>query len=177
MSSNGDTTYGGAEYGGGTGESAQVLTGSIAQNIKKQIVLNLNALVQAGVINSVFETDLGKDPLQMEPSAGYPFAIVGMPIITADYEDQATNKRTYEFKVLVAVSYEYLADQNEGIEGIIDAFLNQFDNNFTLAGAAQATVLPIQVMSSPISTAAKSLVCFVASIKAQALYQWSNANP
>lgn len=177
MSNNGDTTYGGAEFGGGVGLPAQQLTGSIAQNIKLQIVMNLNILVQAGVINSVFETDLGKDPFAMDPTAGYPFAIVGMPIITSDYEDQATNKRTYEFKVLVVSSYEHLADQNRGIEGIIDAFLNQFDNNFTLAGAAQATVLPIQVMSSPISTADKSLVCFVASIKAQALYQWSNSNP
>jgi hypothetical protein len=153
------------------------MNGSIAQNIKSQIVLNLNALVTAGVINSVYETDLGKDPLQMEPSSGYPFAIVGMPAITADYEDQATNKRTYDFKVLVVVSYQYLTDQNQGIEGIIDAFLNQFDNNFTLAGAAQATVLPIAIVAMPISTADQTLVCFQATIKAQALYEWQNTNP
>jgi len=168
-----DTTYGGVEFGGGTGVPAQVLTGSIAQNIKTQIVLNLNALVQAGIINSVYETDLGKDPIQMTPSNGYPFAIVGMPVITADYEDQATNKRTYKFDVLVVVSYQYLLDQNKGVEAIIDAFLNQFDNNFTLAGASDATVLPIPVTSIPVSTATQELVCFVANIRAQALYQVS----
>jgi hypothetical protein len=153
------------------------MNGSIAQNIKTQIVLNINALKEAGIINSVYETDLGKNPIEMEPDAGYPFAIVGMPVITSDYEDQAFNRRTYKFDVLVVVSYQYLTDQNQGVEGIIDAFLNQFDNNFTLAGVAQATVLPIEVTSSPISTATKELVCFVANIKAQALYEWQNTNP
>lgn len=42
-------------------------------------------------------------------------------------------------------SYEALSDSNEGIEAIIDAVLNQFDDNFTLAGAANATVLPVEV--------------------------------
>ena len=153
------------------------LGGSIAQNIKKEIVLNLNALVQAGVINSVMEIDLGKDPLTIEPPSGYPFALVGMPTVTADYEDQATNRRNYRFDVLIAASYESLADQNEGVEGIIDALLNQFDNNFTLAGAAQASVLPVEVIAMPVSTATKSLVCFLVTVRAQALFQWTNPAP
>lgn len=149
----------------------------MAQNIKKEIVLNLQALVQAGVINSVFEIDTGKDVLTIEPTAGYPFAIVGMPMISADYEDTATNKRTYSFKVLIAVSYEYLADQAEGVEYIIDQVLNQFDNNFTLKGAAIATVLPLGIVAVPVSTADKHLVAIMIDIKAQTLYQWSNPSP
>lgn len=169
--------YGGTEYAGSNQNQASSLTGTIAQNIKKEILLNLNALVQAGVINSVFETDLGLDPIKMEPIAGYPFAIIGMPQITAEYEDQATNKRTYTFRVMVVSSYQYLIDQNEGIESIIDAVLNQFDNNFTLAGAAVATVLPMHIQAAPISTGDKSLVAFIATIQAQALYTWNNPNP
>ena len=65
--------------------------------------------------------------MTIDPPSGYPFALVGMPTVTADYEDQATNRRNYRFDVLVAASYESLADQNEGVEGIIDALLNQFD--------------------------------------------------
>ena len=77
------------------------------------------------------EIDLGKDPLAIDPPSGYPFALVGMPTVTAEYEDQATNRRNYRFDVLIAASYESLADQNEGVEAIIDAVLNQFDDNFT----------------------------------------------
>lgn len=172
-----DTTYGGAEFGGGTGVPAQVLTGSLAQNIKKQIVLNFNALVQAGVINSVLELDYGKDPTTIEASNGYPFAPVGMPTVTSDYEDSATNKRTYRFDSSIVTDYTALADQTEGVEGIIDAVCNQFDNNFTLAGAATATVLPVEVIAIPVSAADKSLVCFLVTIRAQSLFQWSNSNP
>lgn len=175
--SQGSTEYGGAEYSGNTQPPAATLGGSIAQNIKKEIVLNLNALAKAGVINSVIELDLGKDPLTIEPQSGYPFALVGMPTIASDYEDSRSNKRTYRFDVLIAVSYEYLQDQNEGIEAIIDAILNQFDNNFTLAGASDASVMPIEVLAIPVSTPTKSLVCVMFTIKAQATYEWNNPNP
>src|SRR5215831_2132814 len=99
--SQGSTEYGGSEFGGNLQPPASVLGGSIAQNIKKEIVLNLNALVEAGVINSVLEIDYGKDPLTIDPTAGYPLAIVGMPVVTSDYNDQATNKRDYEFRVFI----------------------------------------------------------------------------
>jgi hypothetical protein len=150
---------------------------TLAQAIKQQIVVNLQALVQVGTLNSYIELDYGKDPLTIEPPNGYPFALVGMPSVMSDYEDQATNKRTYRFDVLIVNSYEALADQSEGIEGIIDAVLNQFDNNFTLAGAAVATVLPVEVIAVPVSTGTKSLVCFLATIKAQTLFDITNQRP
>ena len=165
--------YGGATLGGGVGGKAQDLSGSISQKIKKEIVLNLMKLIEAGVINSMYETDLGKDPIEMEPDAGYPFAIVGMPSIASDFEDQASNQRIYRFDILFAVSYQYLIDKNEGVEAIIDAVLNQFDNSFTLEGAATAAALPTEITAFPISTAEKQLVCFVATIKARALYEIS----
>lgn len=172
---------GGAEYGGydisGNIPPASTLGGSLAQNIKREIVLNLNALVKAGVLNSVLEIDYGKDITSIDAPSGYPFALVGMPMISADYEDQATNRRTYDFRVLIAVSYEYLQDKAEGIEGIIDAVLNQFDNNFTLEGAAEASVLPVDIIAAPVSTADKSLVAILVMIKAQSLFTWNNPNP
>jgi hypothetical protein len=175
--STGSNEYAGSEYGGGIQPPASTLGGSLSQNIKKEIVLNLNALVKAGVLNSVIELDLGKDPLTIEPAAGYPFALVGMPVVTSDYEDSATNKRTYRFDTLIVTSYEALADQNEGVEGIMDAVMNQFDNHFTLAGASDATVLPVEVLAMPVSTATKSLVCFLVTLRAQALFQWTNPAP
>ena len=177
MGSTGSAEYGGAEYSGGPQTPATTLGGSLAQNIKKEIVLNLQALVQAGVINSVLEIDKGKDVIDIQPDNGYPLALVGMPEITADFEDQATNIRTYNFKVLIAVSYEYLQDKNEGVEYIIDQVLNQFDNNFTLKGAAIATVLPMEIVAYPIASGDKTLVGILFPVRARALFQWTNPNP
>jgi hypothetical protein len=100
-----------------------------------------------------------------------------MPTVMSDYEDQATNKRTYRFDTLIVTSYEALADQSAGVEGILDAILNQFDNNFTLAGSASASVLPVEVLTMPVSTASKSLVCFLVTIKAQTLFDITNPTP
>ena len=173
----GNTEYGGAEYGGGTGVPSQTLGGTLAQNIKKEIVLNLQALVQAGMLNSVYEIDAIPDINQMEPTAGYPFAIVGMSSVKSDYEDQSTNKRTYRFDVLIIANYESLQDQAEGIEGLMDNILNQFDNNFTLAGAADATILPTEIERVPVTTADKGKTAFLVTIQAQKLFLITNPKP
>ena len=143
---------------------------TIAQALKTQIVTNLNALVTAGVLNSVFAIDGGKNPLELEAPAGYPFAIVGMPSVASDYEDQLTNRRTYRFDVLIVQDYASLADATTSVEGTLDAVLEQFDNNFTLAGVSDATVLPTDVAVAPISTGEKTLIAFFVTIKAQALF-------
>lgn len=144
---------------------------SLATNIKKQIVINLVALKNAGILASVIELDTGKDPLTIEAPTGYPFALVGMPSITSDYEDSATNRRTYRFDVLIIMSYEALSDTSEGVETVIDAILNRFDTHFTLDGFADASLLPAEIQAMPISTGDKAFVAVVATIRAQAVYQ------
>jgi hypothetical protein len=113
----------------------------------------------------------------MTPPNGYPFAVVGMPRITADFEDQATNKRTYRFDLLFVLNPTTLQNPDTDVEHLIDQALNQFDNNFTLAGTAVATVLPAEVEAVPVSTNDQTLLAVVLTLKCQALFQWSNANP
>jgi hypothetical protein len=143
----------------------------LARPIKQQILVNLKALVDAGAINSYYAIDANPNPLTMEPTAGYPFAIVGMPRVAADFEDQATNLRTYRFDVLFVLDPAALANPDTDVEDLIDAILNQFDNNFTLAGAAVAALLPAEIEAMPVATADKTLLCIVASLKARTLYE------
>ena len=144
---------------------------TLAQSIKQQIILNLQILQTNGVIKSFVAVDNGKDPLSMAPSDGYPFAIVGMPRVANDMEDQASNLRTYRFDILFVLNYENIADPTLTVEGTIDAVLNQFDNNFTLAGTAiGAQVPPAQVQTFPISTPTQDLVCFVVTIEARTIF-------
>src|SRR4051794_30799517 len=120
-------------------------TDQLAKPIKTQILANLQALVTAGRINSFYSIDLSPNPLTIEPTAGYPFAIVGMPRIASDFEDQATNIRTYRFDVLFVLDPAALAHPDSDVEDLIDAVLNQFDTNFTLAGTANAAVFPATI--------------------------------
>jgi hypothetical protein len=143
----------------------------LASPIKTQLLANLTALVDAGVINSFYSIDAHPDPLTIEPTAGYPFAIVGMPKIASDFEDQANNLRQYRFDVLFVLNPADLAHPDTDVEDIMDAVLNQFDTNFTLAGSAEAAVLPAQVEGWPVSTGDKTLLCFVVTLVARTLYQ------
>lgn len=149
----------------------------LAKPLKEQILVNLKALVTAGNINSFLSLDANPDPLAMQPTGGYPFAVVGMPRVASEYEDQATNKRTYRFDILFVLDPSTLQHPDTDVEHLIDAILNQFDNNFTLAGNAVATVLPAEIESVPVSTGTKTLLAVVVTLRCQTLYAWSNANP
>src|SRR4051812_17092861 len=122
----------------------------LVKPIKAQILVILQALVTAGTINSFYSIDANPNPLTMSPPAGYPFAIVGMPRISSDFEDQATNIRTYRYDILFALDPATLTNPDTDVEHIIDSALNQFDTNFTLSGTAIAAVLPAMVEGMPV---------------------------
>jgi hypothetical protein len=142
----------------------------LASPIKQQILVNLQALQTANVINSFYSIDLNPNPLTMQPTTGYPFAIVGMPRVASDFEDQASNRREYRFDILFVLNPTDLANPDTDVEDLIDAILNQFDTNFTLAGTAIDAVLPAQVEGWPVSTGDKSLLCIVVTLVARTLY-------
>jgi hypothetical protein len=142
----------------------------LAKPIKAQILVNLQALVTAGILNSYLSLDKNPNPLTDTPPSGYPFAIVGMPRISSDFEDQATNIRTYRYDILFVLDPNALDNPDTDVEHIIDSVLNQFDTNFTLAGTAQAAVLPAKVEGAPVSTGDKTLLCFVVTLECRALY-------
>lgn len=143
----------------------------LASPIKAQILTNLQALQTAGVINSFVSLDKNPNPLTDVATAGYPFAIVGMPRVASDFEDQANNRREYRYDILFVLNPSELANPDTDVEDLIDGVLNQFDTNFTLAGTAVDAVLPAQVEGWPVSTGDKSLLCVVVTLVARTLYQ------
>jgi hypothetical protein len=147
------------------------MSAQLAKPIKEQILVNLQALVTAGKINSFISLDQNPNPLTMTPPNGYPFAIVGMPRIASDFEDQANNQRTYRFDILFVLDPSTLVNPDTDVEDLIDAALNQFDTNFTLAGAAEAAVLPATIQGVPVSTPDKTLLALVVTLEARTLYQ------
>jgi len=144
---------------------------NLATPIKTQILTNLQAIQSAGAINSFVSLDANPNPLSDTPPNGYPFAIVGMPRIASDFEDQANNIRTYRYDVLFVLNPSELAHPDTDVEDLIDAVLNQFDSNYTLAGAADAAVLPAKIETAPVSSGDKTFLCIVVTLECRALYQ------
>jgi hypothetical protein len=146
---------------------------NLAQNIKTQIVVQLQALKTAGDINSIAMLDNNANPFKVEASNGYPLAIVAMPKITGDYEDQANDLMVYDFSVMFIVSPEEMADQSTGVEVLIDHVLAQFNqlSSLTLGGAAQAGVLTVGLEGGPVATGDKTYLVFVATLRARTLFQ------
>lgn len=144
---------------------------NLAKPIKQQILVNLKALVDAGVLNSYYSLDKSPNPLDTPPTAGYPFAIVSMPRVSADFEDQANNLREYRFDILFVLDPAALTNPDTDVEDLIDAVLNQFDTNYTLAGTAVAAALPATVDAWPVSTGSKDLLCVGVTLIARTLYQ------
>ncbi|HLH93543.1 MAG TPA: hypothetical protein VKW08_00350 [Xanthobacteraceae bacterium] len=142
----------------------------LAKPIKQQILVNLAALVTAGKLNSYYAVDESPNPLTIQPSAGYPFAIVAMPKIASDFEDQASNQRTYRFDILFVLDPSTMQNRDTDVEDFIDAILNQFDTEFTLEGTATAAVLPAHLEGAPVSTGDKQLLALVLTLEARTLY-------
>ena len=121
--------------------------------IKAQILVNLNALVTAGVLGSVIEQEVTANILDLNIT-GFPCAVLGSSSQDAKWEYQQANKNTYTFPILIVQLVDNFISSNPGyMEDLRDAICLQFNNNFTLGGAAQ---LGIAAVTSPkVQTAEK----------------------
>ena len=141
-----------------------------AKAIKEQIVANLQTLQTNGVIQSFISLDQSANPLTDIASDGLPLAIIAMPRVDADFEDQANNIRTYRYDILFVLNPSSLQNPATDVEDLIDAALNEFDTNFTLAGTAVAAILPATVETMPVSTGDNTLLCVNVTLKVRTLY-------
>ncbi|HVB33716.1 MAG TPA: hypothetical protein VNJ52_05000 [Patescibacteria group bacterium] len=140
-----------------------------AQNMKAQIIADLNTLVPA-TLNCVISDDFSKlNPLDRN-FPGFPAALVIPPTVsTSEYEDTATNLREYTWFVMVVMRPEDLTSSTF-LEGVMDAVLNVFDQDVTLKGASDGGVLPAVIEPpGPVSSGSVTYVVFYITLKARTL--------
>lgn len=118
-----------------------------ANLIKAQIRANLDLLIAANILGSVIERDWNNDILK-EDFAGYPCAILGTSNMVSDWEYQQSNRRAYEFPVLIIQLQDNLNSTGD-MEDLRDAIALQFDNSVTLGGTAP---FGVKAISSPVVT-------------------------
>ena len=142
---------------------------NLANPIKVQIKADLDALVTAGTLGSAASIDLSKDALD-ENYTAYPVAIVGLPRLEkSEMADNKDNLRSYLFPILVIQKAENVVNPTD-VEDLLDAILNKFDTDYTLAGQAVAAVEPVTTSEVLKSTPDKGLIYFAILIRARTLY-------
>jgi hypothetical protein len=142
---------------------------SIANPLKKQILADLQTLVDDGVLGFAESIDYKKDVWTADYSA-FPAAIVLPPAITSDAEDNNNNLVNYQFTILILQKAENISSPTD-VEDLIDAVLQIFATDYTLGGIAQGGVLPPKIDSAPVNPGDRSLVATVVVINAKALYE------
>ncbi len=142
---------------------------NLAGPIKAQIKTDLDALVTAGTLGSADSIDLSKDALD-EKYAAYPVGIVGLPNLkSSEMADNKDNLRTYQFELLFIDKIENISSSTY-VETLLDAILNKFDTDYTLAGNAVAAVMPVKTSQVLKSAPDKGLIYFLVIIEARTLY-------
>lgn len=141
------------------------MTAGPANLIKAQIRANLDALIASNVLGAVIERDLNNNVLA-EDMPGYPCAILGTSNMEADWEYQQSNRRTYNFPILIVQLQDQLNSVAD-MEDLRDAIALQFDNNVTLAGTATYGVRAAISERAIVQDSGKNYVVFSVTIRAR----------
>ncbi len=135
-----------------------------ASLIKAQIKATLDALVTDGVLGAVIEEPINTDISKLD-FPGYPCAALGTSNMLSKYEYVQSNRRTYQYDILIVQLYENLSSMAD-MENIRDAIALKFDNVVTLSGAAPFGVEAVSSDPMPIVSEGKTYVVFSVTIKA-----------
>ena len=141
-------------------------------DVKTNIKANLDALKAAGTLGSVIMDDFKEDILSRDIPK-FPCAILTTPAVGSDYETNRDNIRTFTFEIVVIQKGENIT-ATSAIEDLIEAILNQFDNDPTLkgggaSGVADGGVEPSTSQPDSIAAGDKTYVVFTVAIRARAI--------
>jgi hypothetical protein len=134
-----------------------------ASQIKTQIKALLDALVVDGVIGGVIQEDLNTNVLALDFPA-YPCAVLGTSNMNSAYEYPQSNRRTYQYDILIVQLQDNLNDVAQ-MENIRDAIALKFDNAVTLSTAP----FGVEAVSGPQTIMAqndKTFILFNVTIRA-----------
>ncbi len=145
---------------------------STLSTIKTKIKANLDALVTAGTLGEVQVDDFRKSVFNRNIGA-FPAAILTTPTVESTAETNRQNMRAYTFEVIVLSKLEDVTDAAQ-VEDLIEAILNQFDNDPTLkgggaTGAADGGVEPSTSTPEAVSSEGASYVAFSVVLRARAI--------
>lgn len=143
------------------------MTPGPANLIKTQIKAKLDELVAiGGTLGAVIQRDINVNILDEDGVIpAYPCAILGTSNMQADWEYPQTNRRIYQFDILIVEQQDRLTYPSQ-MEDLRDAIATKFDNNVTLGGAAPLGIAAVISDVMTYASKGRNLVIFNVTIKA-----------
>lgn len=133
--------------------------------IKNRIKALLDELVTAATLGSVFVDDFKTNPFEKD-IAKYPAAILTTAAVESEAVTNRDNMRAYIFEIVIINKGENVTSATQ-IETLMDAILDKFDNDPTLAGAADGAVEPSTSTPEAFSTGDKTYIVFSVFLRAK----------
>ncbi len=140
---------------------------ALSTNIITTITGHLASLKTANVLKAYLVQDFRENLLENDLPA-YPCAILMPPAVDSVEESRQTNLRTYTFDIVVVQKKENLSGTN-AIGELIEAIIDEFDNDPTLGGTATGGVPPGSSVPDEVTSADGTFIVFAVTLRPRAL--------
>lgn len=140
---------------------------ALSTNIITAITAHLEALKTAQVLKAYLVQDFRENLLEKDLPA-YPCAILMPPAVDSVEESRQTNLRTFTFDLVVVQKKDNLSGAN-AIGELIEAIIDEFDNDPTLGGAADGGLPPGSSVPDEVTSADGTFIVFAVTLRPRAL--------
>ncbi len=141
---------------------------SVIGSIKQKIITHLNALQTAGKLGQVIVEKGGAQNMFDRDLMKYPVAILLPGTAEGNTETNQQNLYAFAFDIVIVMKGENIASSTD-TEDLLEAIVQEFNDDFTLGGTAEGAVDPASSTPSPVEHEGKTYVVFVVTLRAKAL--------
>ena len=141
---------------------------SVAGSIKQKIIDHLNTLQTGGTLKQVIIEKGGAQNMFDRDLLSFPVAILLPGTAEGGTETNQQNLYTYSFDIAVVMKSENI-DSQTAVEDLLEAIVQEFNNDFTLGGTAEGSVDPTSSSPAAVESSGQTYTVFVVTIKAKAL--------
>lgn len=141
---------------------------SVAGSIKNKIIAHLNSLQTAGTLGQVVVEQAGAQNMFDRDLLKFPVAILLPATAEGNAETNQQNLYGYAFDIAVVMKSDNIAGVTD-VEDLLEAIVQEFNNDFTLGGTAAGAVDPVSSTPAAVESSGQTYTVFVVTLKAKAL--------
>ena len=141
---------------------------SIAGSIKQKIIEHLNILQEAETLAQVIVEKGGAQNMFDRDLLSFPVAILLPGTAEGATETNQQNLYTYAFDIAIVMKSDNIASPT-AVEDLLEAIVQEFNDDFTLGGTAEGAVEPTSSSPAAVESSGQTYTVFVVTIKAKAL--------
>ena len=136
--------------------------------IKTKIIEHLNTLQTAGTLGQVIVERRGAENMFDRNLVKYPAAILLPGTAEGSVESNQDNLYLYAFDIAVVMKSDNVTSDT-AVEDLLEAILQEFNEDYTLGGAAIGAVDPTSSAPAAVESSGKTYTVFVVTLKAKTL--------